>query len=141
MYLTINMKIYLSIICIVLFISSCSIDDPKIVTVQNATVVDVSLPDTLVYQQTEIINVNYKNPTTCHSFERFDITESGQTINVRTETRFEETFDCEDTPNDIKTRQFEFLVERQDSYIFKFLSGASEAGLEFITVEVPIKVE
>ena len=141
MHLINNIRPILILLSSFILMVSCSVDDPKITTIQNADVISVSLPDTLIYQQVEVFEVNFIKPTTCHNFEGFDILGDGQTVTIRTETRFEETFDCEDTPTNSETAQLEFLVERQDSYTFRFLSGKSESGLEFITVEVPIKVE
>lgn len=136
------MKYILSILCFVIVLTSCEIDDPKIITIQNASVVGVSLPDTLVFQQTETFNVDYISPTTCHSFERFDVLGDAQIITIRTETRFEETFDCQDTPTNVETAQLDFFVENLEDYKFRFLSGASDTGqLEYIIVDVPVKQE
>lgn len=136
------MKYIFSIFCFVVVLTSCEIDDPKIVTIQNASVVNVSLPDTLVFQQTEIFNVDYIKPTTCHTFENFDVLGDSQTKTIRTETRFEENFNCQDTPNNVETAQLEFFVESLEDYTFRFLSGASETGeLQYIIVQVPVKQE
>ncbi|MBS3737480.1 MAG: hypothetical protein KGY51_00585 [Psychroflexus sp.] len=142
MYLKNNMRHYYLLFCLTLFFASCSIDDPKIVTIQNATLVDVTAPDTLTFQQTEVFQVSYRNPTTCHSFENFDILGEEPEFTIRTETRFEETFDCEDTPNAIEIAEFEYTVESQEDHVFKFLAGASDSGqLQFITLELPVKIE
>lgn len=125
---------------LIFLLQSCAADSPSIVTIQNASVVDVSLPDTLVFQQTEVFEVSYIEPTTCHDFENFVVQGSGQNLTIRTQTRFEENFECEDI-NAIETAQFEFFVESQEDYTFRFLAGVSDSSLEYITVEVPVKVE
>ncbi len=123
-------------------LTSCEVDDPKIITIQNATVVNVTAPDTLVFQQTETFNVDYVSPSTCHTFEGFDVLGDAPDLVIRTETRFEETFDCEDTPNNAETAQFEFLVESLEDHRFRFLAGASDTGeLQYITINVPVKQE
>jgi len=136
------MKYILSFLGVVVILTSCEVDDPKIVTIQNATVVNVTAPDTLVFQQTEIFNVDYISPTTCHTFEGFDVLGDDPDYVIRTETRFEETFDCEDTPNNAQTAQFEYLVESLEDHTFRFLAGASDTGqLQYITINVPVKQE
>jgi hypothetical protein len=136
------MKYIFSILCFVVVLTSCEADDPKIITIQNASVVSVSLPDTLVFQQTEIFNVDYISPTTCHTFERFEVLGADQIKTIRTETRFEENFNCQNTPTNVETAQLDFFVESLDNYTFRFLSGASDTGqLQYIIVEVPVKQE
>jgi len=137
-----NMKQFILSFCLICIITSCSVDNPRIVTVQNANVIDVVAPDTLVFQQTEVFQVNFIKPTTCHTFDRFDVLGEAPEFTIRTETRFEENFNCEDTPTNSDTAQFEYFVDSQEEHTFKFLSGASDSGqLQFITLNIPVKVE
>jgi hypothetical protein len=137
------MKFKLLGLIFVLGLTSCSVDDPKIVTIQNANVVNVVAPDTLNFGQTEVFLVEYLNPTNCHTFEGFDVISSEpETKTIRTETRFEETFDCDDTPNDFQVVEFEFFVESQEDHSIRFLRGASDTGqLLYFTFNLPVKVE
>ncbi len=122
---------------------SCSVDDPKIVTIQNANVVNVVSPDVLRFGETEVFLVEYLNPTDCHTFEGFDVIGSEpETKTIRTETRFEESFDCDDTPNDFQVVEFEFQVESQQDHSIRFLRGASDTGqLLYFTFNLPVVVE
>jgi len=137
------MKIKILGVIIVLILMSCTADDPRIVTIQNATVVNVVAPDTLRFNQTEVFQVEYINPSDCHTFESFDVLGSEpDSKTIRTETRFEETFDCNETPTDIQTAEFQFLVETTDDHTFRFLRGASETGqLLYFTFNIPVKTE
>lgn len=142
MNLTDNMKQYILFFSFLICLASCSIDDPSIITIQNADVVDIIAPDSLTLNQTEVFVVSFIKPTDCHTFESFDVSGEDLEVTIRTETRFEETFECQDTPNEIGTAQFEFTAENHEDHILKFLSGASESGqLQFITLELPVKIE
>lgn len=121
--------------------NSCSVDDPKIFAIENATVMDVVAPDTLIFQQNAVFQVTLVLPTDCHTFDSFDVVGDGQSRNIRTQIRFDETFSCEETPGVTDVQQFEFFVENQDDYTFSFLAGASQTGLEYITIERPVKAE
>lgn len=137
-----SMKLKILVCLAILSLMSCTADDPKIFSIQNATVVSVTVPDTLRFQQTEIFVVDFINPTTCHTFEGFDIVGSGQTKTIITENRFDETFDCEETPVNVDTAQFEFFVENNEEYTIRFLRGASDTGqLQYFTFEIPVKIE
>ncbi len=122
---------------------SCSVDDPKLVTIDNATLVNVIAPDTLRFQQTEIFEVELALPTSCHSFERFDVLgNEPEEKTIRTETRFESNFDCDDTPNNTMTAEFEFFVESFEDHTIRFLRGASDTGqLLYFTFNLPVKTE
>ncbi|QTY26474.1 hypothetical protein [Flavobacterium sp. CS20] len=136
------MKQFILSLSLISILTSCSVDNPSIVTVQNANVVDIVAPDTLNYQQTEIFEITYIKPTTCHTFEGFDVLGEAPELTIRTETRFEDNFNCEDTPTNTETVQFEYFVDIQQDHVFKFLSGASDSGqLQFITLNIPVNIE
>jgi len=136
------MKYIISILCSILVLNSCQVDT-EIISIANTPVVNVSLPDTLRFQQTEIFLVDYNIPSTCHRFERFDITTDEQTITIRTKARYDETLNCQATPENVETSEMEFKAESLEDYTFRFLSGASSSTgqLEYIIVEVPVKQE
>jgi len=136
------MKPILVFLSFFILMVSCSVDDPKIVTIQNATVVNVVAPDTLRLDQPEIFEVSYINPTTCHTFEKFDLLGEEPLFTIRTETRFENTFDCQQTPGNEETVQFQFTAESLQDHVIRFLAGASDSGqLQYITFDLPVKVE
>ncbi|RRO20980.1 hypothetical protein [Flavobacteriaceae bacterium 14752] len=133
------MKQFILSLSLLFVISSCSVDDPSIITIQNASVTNVVAPESLSFEQTAIFEVTFIKPTTCHTFEGFDIVGEAPELTIRTETRFEENFNCEDTPTNTETVQFEYFVESPEDHVFKFLSGASDNGqLQFITLNIPV---
>lgn len=134
---------YLVLLCsVVVLMTSCSIDDPEIIQIENATLVDVIPPDQLTLGQTATFQIEYVTPTDCHTFERFDVVEEGQTISVRSETRFEDGRNCEDTEGATAFQNFQYLIENTEDYTFRFLAGASESGqLQFINFTLPVETE
>ena len=135
---------YLVLLCsVVVLITSCSVDDPEVILIENANLVDVIPPDKLVLGQTATFEVVYVTPTTCHTFERFNLVEEGQTISIRSETRFDGGRDCEDTPGATATELFEYFIDSPEDYTFRFLAGAAETGqLQFITFsQLPVETE
>jgi len=134
---------YLVLLCsVVVLMTSCSIDDPEIIQIENAILVNVTPPDQLVLGQTARFDVEFLTPTTCHTFERFNVVEEGQTISIRSETRFEDGRNCEDTEGATGIQEFQYLIENQEDYTFRFLAGASESGqLQFITFNLPVETE
>jgi hypothetical protein len=135
------MKYFFLLVGLVVLLNSCSVDDPKIFAIENATLVEVVRPDTLIYQQNAQFDVTFRLPTSCHRFEGFVVQEAGQSRTIRTEIRYDETFDCEDTPNETETRQYEFFVENLEDYTFRFLRGASDTGFQYFEFQLPVKVE
>ena len=123
--------------------TSCSVDDPEVILIENAVLQDVIPPDELVFGEVAIFQVVYFTPTNCHRFERYDIVEEGQTISIRTETRFDSGRDCQETPGLTETEPFEFLIDNTEDYTFRFLAGASDSGqLQFITFsDLPVVTE
>ena len=128
---------YLVLLCSVfVLMTSCSVDDPEVVLIESATVADVTPPDQLVLGQMATFNVEFVTPTNCHVFERFDVVEEGQTISVRTWTRFQSDRDCEDTDGATSFEEFQFLIERPQDYTFRFLRGAADSG-QFLYITFP----
>jgi hypothetical protein len=134
---------YLVLLCsVVVLMNSCSIDDPEVILIENAMLEAVVPPDQLVLGQTATFDVVFRTPTSCHVFERFEVEQNGQTISVRTLTRFEDGRECEDLEGAAASEAFEFLIESSEDYTFRFLRGASESGqLQFIVHQLPVEVE
>ncbi len=133
------MKQFILSLSLLFVMSSCSVDDPSIITIQNASVTDVVAPESLSFEQTAIFEITFIKPTTCHAFEGFDVVGEAPELTIRTETRFEENFNCQDTPTNTETIQFEYFVESQEDHVFRFLAGASDNGqLQFITINIPV---
>ena len=133
---------YLVLLCsVVVLMTSCSIDDPEIILIENASIVDVVAPDQLVLGQTASFDIVFKTPTNCHTFERFDVSENGQTILIQTWTRFEDGRNCEDTEGATATQEFQYLIESTEDYTFRFITGASESGLQYEIITLPVEME
>ena len=67
---------------------------------------------------------------------------AGQTIIIRTETRFDNQSSCEQTPEFQSSQSFEYLIDSQNDYTFSFLANVSDTEqLEYITFQLPVETE
>ena len=131
-------------IAVLFCFTGCSLDDGNNTTFTYELVptLAVEIPDTLFFQNTYAFEVTYERPTNCHFFDgfSFEINENERIIGVVNGVY--ENPDCE--PSDTLTGivNLNFVVKRNDFYIFKFWQGNDEDGEPiFLTKEVPVKTE
>ena len=100
------------------------------------------IPDTLTYGEDSFITLSYLRPSTCHAFAGFNVIENEQEIKLSIlNTVVQNGSNCEDLDNVTANETFEFLVEREDYYIFKIYEGLDEEGNEvYLTKEVMIQL-
>lgn len=115
-----NYKTIIFIISIVISTASCRIDDPNITTFQKAEILSVDVPDTMTTGQTYSIPINFNRPTSCHSFDEFNIDKDPGEVFVSVVSIFEDTFDCETTNIPIGQVELQYTVEQESDFIFRF---------------------
>ena len=103
-------------------ITACSIDDEEDFEFEFVNVESVNLPDTLVFGNTYQFEVVYNRPTECHFFAGFDYAKNQNTREVAVINAFEQNQSCPEMENLTGTTDLNFIVERDDFYIFQVLS-------------------
>ena len=106
----------------------CNSGGPRIETEQFGKILDVIVPDELVFGETYYFSVTIEQPTTCHSFKEFTVEPSGVELYVGAITLFQDFGACEDSPSATLVEDFEFTVNRTDRYEFYFLAEVPESN-------------
>lgn len=106
----------------------CNSGGPRLETEQFGNIIDVILPEELVFQETYRFPVTIERPTTCHSFKEFSVEPSGVEVYVGAITLFQDFGNCQDTPESTLIEEFEFTVNRTDRYEFYFLAEVPESN-------------
>jgi len=138
------MKNFTLIFILLLMMTSCSSDDINDIdfTYELMPVTNVNIPDTLRLNETYNFPLSYMRPSTCYGFAGFNVIENEEEIKLSIlNTVIKNGSNCEDLENHIVTQTFEFLVEREDYYIFKIYEGEDEEGNDlYLTKEVTVEL-
>ena len=128
------------LIFVAYLILGCSKDDGESLNQELAPTVSVNIPDSLKTGQAYEFDVLYKKTTHCHSFSGFDVSKNENTIVVGVVNNYRSVNNnCSTNGNLQETAKLNFVVEREDFYIFRFWQGKSSVGEDmFLTKEVPI---
>lgn len=134
-----SMKKYLVAILALLF-WGCTIDDLPKYEPFLASISGVELPETLIHGETYAFPVQYIRANSCDVFSGFDHIDNGNEQLIGVINRYyPEVGDCGDGVFNAEI-DFEFIVDRNDFYIFKFWQGADENGdPEYLTIEVQVE--
>jgi len=134
------MKRLLAITFIAFITLSCSKDDSESLQQELVPTVSVNIPDSLKTGQAYEFEVLYKKTSNCHYFSGFDVSKNEQTIIVGVVNNYSSVNNnCSTNGNLQEAAKLNFVVEREDFYIFKFWQGKSSVGEDvFLTKEVPI---
>ncbi|CAM4071103.1 hypothetical protein [Gillisia hiemivivida] len=128
------------LIFVAYLILGCSKDDGESLNQELAPTVSVNIPDSLKTGQAYEFDVLYKKTTHCHYFSGFDVSKNENTIVVGVVNNYRSVNNnCSTNGNLQETAKLNFVVEREDFYIFRFWQGKSSVGEDmFLTKEVPI---
>jgi hypothetical protein len=133
------MKKIFFLLLIAISVTSCSVDDDvndfyyEILPVES-----VEIPEEFVLGQTYEITVTYLRPTTCHVFNNFyyDSELNQRTVVV---TSVYQNNDCLVLIDEEVEATFNFMVNSNGTYVFKFWQGEDENGNDlYYIVEVPV---
>ena len=121
-------------------LTSC-VDDPKIESFEKAEVLTADVPDTLVTGETYSIPLTFKRPTTCHSFNEFNIEDDPDEVFVSAVIKFEDNFECEDTNVPTGQVDFEYTVEKETDFRFRFFQRTQDNQLIYLNKDVVVESE
>jgi len=130
--------LYLSVFMLTLF--SCSIDDdgPNY-TFEILPIESVSMPSEFVLGETYEITVSYFKPSSCYVFNDFYYVSE---LNQRTIAVIASVYsgpNCEIYENELVDVSFNFMVNNNGTYVFRFWQGQDENGTDtYYIVEVPV---
>lgn len=131
-----------SLLCILFafLLWSCTSNDDDAHMQELAPVISVNIPEIFEAEQRYEIEIIYIRPTNCHTYRGLDISQKENEITVGVVTSYPPNQpNCVETGNLQSSARINFVVERDDFYIFKFWKGRSEAGIDnFLIVEVPV---
>lgn len=114
-------------------------DDAGNIMQNLAPTLSVDLPESFVFGQSYDIKVLYKRPSSCHTFSGLDVARNANVITIGVVTSFPTNNpNCVTTGNLEASATINFVVERDDFYIFKFWQGRTSGRDEFLIIEVPV---
>jgi len=121
--------------------SSCSLeDDSPNYHFEFMPVDSVAVPESFVMGQTYVIKAYYKRPTTCHFEEGFYYERDLNTRTFALQSRVLNQGDCMPIVDEpLLEAKFNFFVNSNGSYHFKFYTGENEAGENtFLEYDIPV---
>lgn len=134
------MKKIFFLLLIAISVTSCSVDDDvndfyyEILPVES-----VEIPEEFVLGQTYEITVTYLRPTTCHVFNNFYYDSELNQRTVAVVTSVYQNNDCLVLIDEEVEAMFNFMVNSNGTYVFKFWQGEDENGNDlYYIVEVPV---
>ena len=130
----------LLVLCSLLLLASCSIDDDGTnYSFEVLPVESVDIPDEFEWGQTYPIKVFYLRPSTCHSFNEFYYLKENNERTVAPINYVVEGNTCTGLEDTLVEATFNFIVTSYSSYIFKFWQGEDANGEdEYLIIEVPV---
>jgi len=122
--------------------SSCDLeDDSPNYHFEFMPVDHVIVPESFVMGQTYTIKAYYRRPTTCHFEQGFYYERDLNTRTFALQARVLNENDCSPIAEDsaLLEAKFDFFVNSNGSYLFKFYTGEDEEGENtFIEYEIPV---
>ena len=130
----------LLVLCSLLLLASCSIDDDGTnYSFEVLPVESVDIPDEFQWGETYPITVSYLRPSTCHSFKEFYYLKENNERTVAPINYVVEGNTCTGLEDTLVEATFNFIVTSYSSYIFKFWQGEDANGEdEYLIIEVPV---
>lgn len=133
--------LFLALLVSLTILNSCSVDD-NIADFQFEfiPVEGVEIPEEFNFGETYIINVMYKRPTTCHSFNNFQYIQGEDNLRTIAVINFVTSGNnCEALDNDVQTETFNFNVLDTEPYRFRFWQGRDDNGQDvYLVYDVPV---
>ena len=145
MYFTPNcMKKIIFIGIALIFLGSCSIDDDNINSdfyFEYVPIEAVDMPDSFELGESYSIEYTYYRPTECHVFNDlyYENNLDTRTIAVINIVYPNASPPCTALTNELVTRTFNFFVNNNETYNFRFWQGLDESGADlYLEFEVPV---
>lgn len=133
------MKKIFFLLLIAISFSSCSVDDGNDFYYEILPVESVDMPEEFVLGETYEITVTYLRPTTCHVFNNFYYESELNQRTVAIVTTVYQNNDCLPLIDEQVEATFNFMVNSNGTYVFKFWQGEDENGNDlYYIVEVPV---
>jgi len=135
------MKKIVFLLLIAISLTSCSLEDdsPNNFYYEILPVESVELPEEFVLGQTYEITVTYLRPTTCHVYNNIYYEAELNQRTVAVVTTVYQNNDCLPLIDQVAEVTFNFMVNSNGTYVFKFWQGEDENGNDlYYVVEVPV---
>lgn len=132
---------HLFILLILTFsLASCSLgDDGDDFYYEILPVESVDIPSEFTFGETYEMHISYLRPSNCHVFNDFYYVSE---LNQRTIAVINTVYPnrgCEDLENNIVEVSFNFIVNNNGTYVFRFWQGEDDNGNDmYYIVEVPV---
>ena len=99
------------------------------------------VPDTLVTGETYSIPLTFTRPTTCHSFNEFNIEDDPDEVFVSVVIKFRDDFECGNTDVPLGQVDFEYTVEKETDFRFRFFQRTQNNQIIYLNKDVVVESE
>lgn len=136
------MKRLLLLLFSVVTLSSCSSDDDFEPLYDYAPIQAVEIPETFNLGQVHEIKITYTNPSPCHEMFGFEYVPEGDIHYFGIVSSYDPNDPlCSEEVGTTEEYTWNFRVNRNEKYIFKFWTGIDEEGEAiFLTKEVQVEM-
>jgi hypothetical protein len=121
--------------------ASCELSDDNSPTYnfEFAVIDSVDVPENFVIGETKEITVYYNRPSTCHFDNGFYYEKNLNTRTFALQMAVLTNSTCEPLEEEVSESSFNFYVENNGTYIFKFYNGKDAQGQNtFLEYEIPV---
>ena len=135
------MKKFFLVLGLLGMVTACSLndDDGANLRLERLAVDSVDIPDTLVYGEQYSFPVSYTQPSDCYGFYGFNYGGQDSTRIIEVINSVSTTMTCDSTAV-VDTRDLDFEVRYENTYVFKFYQGVDASGDPiYLTKNVPVK--
>lgn len=132
-------KLFVLSLMIVLFGSCSAEDDYTNFDFEILPVASVDIPSEFELGEVYPITVTYLKPTSCNTFKELYYKKDTNERTVAVIDYVFERDDCETLEDESVETTFNFVVNSNGSYIFKFWQGEDDEGEDqYLIIEVPV---
>lgn len=124
------MKNIFSIVLLIVFLSSCSIDDGRNFDLDIVPISEVEMPTAYRVDSITQIPIKYYRPTDCHAFSNFYYNSIGNERTVAVYCTKAIGSNCTPLDNYSITVNLNFKPRETGTYHFRFWSGFNEEGVD-----------
>ncbi len=125
-----------------MFLGSCDVSDDDAsfsFSFEVLPIESVDIPDQFELGAIHPITVSYLRPSTCHSFRDFYYVKENNERTVAVVSTDLQASDCQDLTDELVEATFNFKVNSNGSYIFRFWQGEDENEVDqYLIIEVPV---
>jgi hypothetical protein len=121
-------QLFIAILIAVIF-TSCDIEEDRVFrTSQVSPILNASVPDTMILEDSYTLGITYQKDSDCHTFSNLESVNQGDSlVFVRAITTFTQSANCYQGAEGV-LEEIDFTNEIASDFTFKFLQDVNSEG-------------